>query len=30
VTKRGEGKPIANRRILLPDHKRDDDTDSSR
>jgi hypothetical protein len=30
VTKRGEGKPIASRRILLPDHKRDDDTDSSR
>ena len=30
VTKRGESKPIANRRILLPDHKRDDDTDSSR
>jgi hypothetical protein len=30
VTKRGEGKPIASRRILLPDHKRDDDADSSR
>jgi hypothetical protein len=30
VTKRAEGKPIASRRILLPDHKRDDDTDSSR
>jgi hypothetical protein len=28
VTKRSEGKPIASRRILLPDHKRDDDTDS--
>jgi hypothetical protein len=30
VTKRVEGKPIASRRILLPDHKRDDDADSSR
>ena len=30
VTKRGEGKPIASRRILLPDYKREDDTDSSR
>jgi hypothetical protein len=30
VTKRGEGKPIASRRILLPDHKRDNDADSSR
>jgi hypothetical protein len=30
VTKRGEGKPIASRRILLPEHKRDDDADSSR
>jgi hypothetical protein len=31
VTKRVEGKPIASRRILLPDHKRDDDdADSGR
>jgi hypothetical protein len=30
VTKRAEGKPIASRRILLPDHKRDDDADSTR
>lgn len=30
VTKRGEGKPIASRRILLPDHKREDDAESSR
>jgi hypothetical protein len=30
VTKRVEGKPIASRRILLPDHKRDDDGDSGR
>ena len=30
VTKRGEGKPIASRRILLPDHKREDESDSSR
>jgi hypothetical protein len=30
VTKRTEGKPIASRRILLPDHKRDDDADSTR
>ncbi|HSS23220.1 MAG TPA: hypothetical protein VLL82_02150 [Mycobacterium sp.] len=30
VTKRVDGKPIASRRILLPDHKRDDDADSSR
>jgi hypothetical protein len=30
VVKRVEGKPIASRRILLPDHKRDDDTDASR
>ena len=28
VVKRVEGKPIASRRILLPDHKRDDDADS--
>ena len=30
VTKRVEGKPVASRRILLPDYKRDDDADSSR
>jgi hypothetical protein len=30
VTKRVEGKPITSRRILLPDHKRDDDGDSGR
>ena len=30
VTKRGEGKPVASRRILLPDHKREDDGESSR
>ncbi|WP_420715884.1 hypothetical protein [Mycobacterium sp. 663a-19] len=30
VTKRIEGKPIASRRILLPEHKRDEDPDSSR
>jgi hypothetical protein len=30
VTKRGDGKPIASRRILLPDHKREDDAESSR
>lgn len=30
VVKRVEGKPIASRRILLPDQKRDDDADSSR
>ncbi|MGE2815102.1 hypothetical protein ACQI5H_08150 [Mycobacterium heidelbergense] len=30
VTKRGEGKPIASRRILLPDHKREDDGESGR
>jgi hypothetical protein len=30
VVKRVEGKPIASRRILLPDQKRDEDTDVSR
>jgi len=30
VTKHMEGKPIASRRILLPDYKRDDDADSKR
>ena len=30
VTKLSEGKPIASRRILLPDHKRDDEGESSR
>jgi hypothetical protein len=30
VIKRVDGKPVATRRILLPDHKRDDDVDSGR